>query len=485
MNKIIPFLIIALFICFQTHSQDFWDWTAPLPLTDSTSDNTNPFLHKTYLGASEILYLVWQKSSDSISTEIWIDNILDSEPPSVLLSDSGIHYTHPKIIEGDRWPTNDTMFFLIYLSNENGNIDINYTVRLNNGIFTPPEAITETPYDEDQLTVGASEFNKANSSFHANTIAWIGEGKLFLKNLIFEPSHQYFDETIILDSINCSDPCVFTMSDIHGDLMYVKEDSGSNHIWHSYSDWSGNWNTPQIFYDSTTSRNPAISIHYSTPVWTTFIDTSWRIMTEDYWIGSYLYYISKDTPFEPAAMNYVIGVKSNISELYIAVTYPENGYDEIYMNEWPGSTDFQNFSNSGRSNRNPRFFVGEHENSSCWYDYILWESYVNGHWQIWSSKTYMCVGMVWENESIDGILEIHPNPFTHETKLEFTLDTQSDVIIEVYNNRGMQVATIANQSFDQGEHQLRWDCGGVAAGIYIIKMTVGDMVYTSKVVKAD
>ena len=92
--------------------------------------------------------------------------------------------------------------------------------------------------------------------------------------------------------------------------------------------------------------------------------------------------------------------------------------------------------------------------------------------------------MVWENESIDGILEIHPNPFTHETKLEFTLDTQSDVIIEVYNNRGMQVATVANQSFDQGEHQLRWDGGGVAAGIYIIKMTVGDMIYTGKVVKS-
>ena len=54
-----------------------------------------------------------------------------------------------------------------------------------NGIFTPPEAITETPYDEDQLTVGTNEFNKANSSFHANTIVWIGEGKLFLKTLTF------------------------------------------------------------------------------------------------------------------------------------------------------------------------------------------------------------------------------------------------------------------------------------------------------------
>jgi len=48
----------------------------------------------------------------------------------------------------------------------------------------------------------------------------------------------------------------------------------------------------------------------------------------------------------------------------------------------------------------------------------------------------------------------------------------------------MLISTIAEQSFDQGEHQLRWDGSGFAAGIYVIKMTVGDMIYTAKVVKS-
>ena len=78
----------------------------------------------------------------------------------------------------------------------------------------------------------------------------------------------------------------------------------------------------------------------------------------------------------------------------------------------------------------------------------------------------------------------HPNPFTHKTTLEFTLDSRSDVAIEVYDNRGIRVGTIANQSFDQGEHQLRWNSDGMPAGVYIIKMTVGDMIYTKKVVKS-
>ncbi|MCK4569703.1 MAG: T9SS type A sorting domain-containing protein [Bacteroidales bacterium] len=78
---------------------------------------------------------------------------------------------------------------------------------------------------------------------------------------------------------------------------------------------------------------------------------------------------------------------------------------------------------------------------------------------------------------------LHPNPFTHETTLEFTLDSRSDVAIEVYDNRGIRVGTIANQSFDQGEHQLRWDGSRLTAGVYIVKMVIGDRVYMAKVVK--
>ena len=94
------------------------------------------------------------------------------------------------------------------------------------------------------------------------------------------------------------------------------------------------------------------------------------------------------------------------------------------------------------------------------------------------------MGAIDEEDNIDDFISIHPNPFTHETTLEFTLDTRNDVAIEVYDNRGMPISTIADQSFDQGTHQLRWDGSGLAAGVYIIKMTVSDMIYTAKLVKS-
>jgi len=80
-------------------------------------------------------------------------------------------------------------------------------------------------------------------------------------------------------------------------------------------------------------------------------------------------------------------------------------------------------------------------------------------------------------------LTIYPNPFTEETKLVFKLAEESIVKVEVYNAFGIKVTELTHRSYTKGEHQLRWDGGGVAAGVYIIKMTVGDMVYTEKVVK--
>ncbi len=80
-------------------------------------------------------------------------------------------------------------------------------------------------------------------------------------------------------------------------------------------------------------------------------------------------------------------------------------------------------------------------------------------------------------------MSVHPNPFTHETTIEFTLDLRRDVIIEVYDNRGTKAGSIANQSYDQGEHQLRWNGEGLPAGVYIVKIIVEGKVYSSKLIK--
>jgi len=87
-----------------------------------------------------------------------------------------------------------------------------------------------------------------------------------------------------------------------------------------------------------------------------------------------------------------------------------------------------------------------------------------------------------ETKAID--LNIHPNPFTQETTLAYELESPEDVLIEAYDAQGRLVDEIVNRGYDQGEHQLRWNAQSLPDGIYIIKMMVGDKIYTSKILKS-
>jgi len=476
-------LIFVLAVGLNAYSQNFWEWSDPFPLTDSTSDNSNSFLFKTYYNA-DVVFMFWDKASDSVSTELWMNNLGDGLPAEVILSDSGVHYTHPMVISAQHYPYPDSLFYVLYQTDQNGNQDIYYMVYLPDGSFTDPEPLTTSPYNDTQLSVDRYDFFDANMT-ELNNLSWISGDKLYGSTLNSD-NGQYFSDAVLVDSNSCASPSVMGDGGFFGGykgVIYERSDTSGVKIYQSFFEGNGIWSPPEIFYDSTESKNPTRASFYGNECWSTYIDTSWRVMVQD-WDGTkFLYDISNSIPFDPTALGLVLLVDKEIDLLWIAVTYPENGFDEIYMTEPWESPGFENFTNSGTMNRNPKFFNGEHYSFGCWYDYLVWESYRNGHWQIWTSKTLQCAGAVDEKTDPQNFISSHPNPFSRETTLEFTLGTRSDIVIDVYNNQGMLVATIADRSFNQGDHQLRWNGSDMAAGIYILKMTVGNMVYTAKLVK--
>ena len=475
--------IISLGISCSVHSQNYYEWGDPFPLTDSLSDNANPCIYVTGYDMNADVLMFWERSIDTTHTEIWMDNIMDNDPPEVVLADSYIHYTHPKVLAANYYSTSDSLVYLLYQTDQNGNQDIYFMTYHFNGTFSDPQPFATSPDDESQLSVGRNEFYDASYTAK-NLVAWISNGYLFAKILAYDQGY-FFTEAEIIDSATCSSPSVMGGDWVDG-VLYQKSDSSGSYICESFYNYDGYWMPPEVYYDSTDSENPTrASYYYWVPCWSTYIDSSWRIMIgEPGYLN--LYNISSPEAFDPAVMGVFYGVKQWYYEVYIAITYPDNGVDEIFMTNEMGSPDFANFSNSGTMNRNPHFFIGEgyQYNSWCWHNYLVWESFRNGHWQIWAAKYIMCGGSVDEIDDGSSFITAYPNPFTNETTLEFKLDTRSKVAIEIYDNRGMQVATIANRSLDQGTHQLHWDGGGLAAGIYIIKMTVGDMIYTSKVIKS-
>lgn len=433
--------------------------------------------------------MVWEKSIDTNSTEIWIDNILDENPAEAVLSNPGIHYTHPKIMGQYYGTYGDTLFFLFYQTDQNSNQDIYFKAFLSNGLLSDSEPYATTPYDDEQLSIYKDIFYDGNANLRSMA-TWISNGDLYSRNLMSYNGAYYFMDKVKIDSGGCSHPSV-GWYEYQESVVYNKADSAGNYLCKSKWNYSGLWDVPVIYFDSLESMNPTASSYYGDPCWSIYSDTSWKIIISYNGLiptEYFVYDITSPQPFDPAVLGVFHGVKASIPEIYVAVVYPENNIDEIYMtdlNSWPAG--FQNFSNSSTMNRNPCFFAGEQYpyNFWCWYNYLVWESFRNGHWQIWAAKYIMCAGSVDEIEDNERFISAYPNPFGNETTMEFTLESRDHLVIDVYDNGGMLIATIADQVYDRGKHQLRWNAENLPTGVYIIKMTVGEKMYTTKVIKSN
>lgn len=95
-----------------------------------------------------------------------------------------------------------------------------------------------------------------------------------------------------------------------------------------------------------------------------------------------------------------------------------------------------------------------------------------------------------EKALITGIKAI-PNPFSNTTSIQFNLDTETDVTVEIYNSRGEKVKSLVNnQQMSAGTHRLNWSAnnnsgGRVNNGIYYFRIIDVNKVYSGKIILID
>ena len=83
-----------------------------------------------------------------------------------------------------------------------------------------------------------------------------------------------------------------------------------------------------------------------------------------------------------------------------------------------------------------------------------------------------------EEELVFGS-SIFPNPFNPETTISFTLPTNSEVSIVVYNVRGQRVRTLVDETLARGHHSVVWDGTNdfgrsVGSGIYLYRIVANE-----------
>ena len=105
-----------------------------------------------------------------------------------------------------------------------------------------------------------------------------------------------------------------------------------------------------------------------------------------------------------------------------------------------------------------------------------------------SLEKYVITGLEEISGSNDTEINCYPNPFSDELTIEIILGTDSEVFGEVLNQLGQQVNMLkTGKKMNKGNHHLKWNGKNsanqsVSAGIYYIKMIVGDEIFFKKVV---
>jgi hypothetical protein len=81
-----------------------------------------------------------------------------------------------------------------------------------------------------------------------------------------------------------------------------------------------------------------------------------------------------------------------------------------------------------------------------------------------------------------GIATVTPNPFNPVATIRFGVVNEGIVDLAVYDVAGRLVARLVHESMPAGNHDVTWDAGGVASGVYFARLTTPDGTFTRKLV---
>ena len=91
-----------------------------------------------------------------------------------------------------------------------------------------------------------------------------------------------------------------------------------------------------------------------------------------------------------------------------------------------------------------------------------------------------------DNETELGIISFnaYPNPFYDATAVEFTVEENVKAQIAVYDVSGRKVADVFKGKITSGTHKYEiTELADAQAGMYIVKVTVGDKVFSRQLIK--
>jgi hypothetical protein len=70
------------------------------------------------------------------------------------------------------------------------------------------------------------------------------------------------------------------------------------------------------------------------------------------------------------------------------------------------------------------------------------------------------------------LFQNYPNPFNNETKIHFSLDSSSEVELNIYNGKGEMVESLVKGRYERGIHSVNYRTDGLTSGVYYYELKV-------------
>lgn len=115
------------------------------------------------------------------------------------------------------------------------------------------------------------------------------------------------------------------------------------------------------------------------------------------------------------------------------------------------------------------------------------EIYIGTHGRgIWSTDYYLSAPGAQDNLAIEKFIpniNVYPNPMQDDGNIAFNLEENSDVNVQIFNLRGQLVNEIRKTNMSAGTNTIQFGASHLTKGTYIIRLSAGDRVETSKFIK--
>ena len=80
------------------------------------------------------------------------------------------------------------------------------------------------------------------------------------------------------------------------------------------------------------------------------------------------------------------------------------------------------------------------------------------------------------------LLRNYPNPFDKFTNIQFAVNIEGRVMLDVYDIKGTKIVSLINQKLAPGIYETTFDSGSLEEGFYFYKLTMGENSITKKMI---